>query len=476
MAFSDYYEELEEEEDKIKPSCTREENLEKIIKAVRVWRNKHGVTADLKMATILEAQKVFSDTKKYNEFCKWYQEQQRTIIGTSPEEEFGKLVHGASMDGIITPAEYQMLLEDAERKEIPKREAEEIIQRIAEEYDATIGETEAQPLGVPKLEVDCDYLDFKNIKLGKSQSQSFTISNVGGGALRGTIKASQLWIRVPDHIDPSMHKQQTVVTIDTDGLVSGFAGTGVIDVKTNGGNSQITVKLGTEGYKDALNQFSTRLGISSVFAGAAIGSLFGTFGSGGAMFIFLLLLGAIGYEIYWKFHERFRGPISTSVGLSLLYIILVLGVIGSLGWSFLFALIYFFVSPLLMKNDDGDDNIIGGVYWLIGLLLLGLVALSNHSPVAGGIVCGIIASILVTWLFSERLFDYQCSNQDIPSASSVIIDFKKDIVHSTSFIAGIFMILAICAAISSILSVFIIIIMVIIIIKYHNSIKDKYRI
>ena len=474
MKFSDYYE--EHEDVGITPSCSREENLEKLREAILDYGYKHGQEARVKVAAMKIAQDVFGDQKNYDDFCKWYQERQRAMRGTSPEEEFGKLVHGASMDGIITPAEYQMLLEDAERKEIPKREAEDIIQRVAEEYDATIGEVEAQPPGVPKLEIDCDYLDFKNIKLGKSQSQSFTISNVGGGALRGTIKASQLWIRVPDHIDPAMHKQQTVVTIDTDGLVSGFAGTGVIDVKTNGGNSQISVKLGTEGYKDALNQFSTRLGIYSGFAGAAIGTLFGTFGSGGAMFIFLILLGVIGYEIYWKFHERFRGPISTSLGLSLLYIILVLGVIGSLGWSFLFAVIYFFVASSLMKNDDDNDNIIGGVYWLIGLLLLGLVALSNHSPVVGGIVCGIIASILVTWLFSERLFDYQCSNQDIPPASSVIIDFKKDIVRSTSFIAGIFMILAICAAISSILFVFIIIIMVIIIIKYHNSIKDKYRI
>lgn len=471
MEFSDYYEEIAE----IDHSCSREENLKKLRKAGIVWGKRQGDSALIKLAVIKRAQEVFSDPKKYDDFCKWYQERQRAIIGTSPEEEFGKLVHGASMDGIITPAEYQMLLEDAKRKEIPTRKAEDIIQRIADEHDATIGEVEAQPLGVPKLEVGCDHLDFENIKLGTGPSQSFTISNVGGGALRGTIKASQPWIRVPDRIDPAMHKQQTVVTIDTDGLVSGFAGTGIIDVKTNGGNSQITVKLGTEGYKDALNQFSTRLGISSGFAGAAIGTLFGTFGSGGAMFIFLILLGVIGYEIYWKLHERFRGPISTSLGLSLLYIILVLDVIGSFGWSFLFAVIYFFVAPPLMKNDD-NDNIIGGVYWLIGLFLLGLAALSNQSPVAGGIVCGIIASILVVWLFSERLFDYQCSNEDILPASSVIIDFKKDIVRSTSFIAGIFMFLAICAAISSILSVFIIIIIVIIIIKYHNSIKDKYRI
>lgn len=470
MEFSDYYEEIAE----IKPSCSREENLKKLRKAGIVWGKRQGDSALIKLAAIKRAQEVFSDPKKYDDFCKWYQEWQKAIIGTSPEEEFGKLVHGASIDGIITPAEYKMLLEDAKRKEIPKRETEDIIQRIADEHNATIGEVETQPSGVPELEVDCNHLNFENIKLGTSQSQSFTISNVGGGALRGTIKASQPWIRVSDHIDSAMHKQQTVVTINTDGLVSGFAGTGVIDVKTNGGNSQITVKLGTEGYKDALNQFSTRLGISSGFAGAAIGTLFGTFGSGGAMFVFLILLGVIGYGIYWRHHNRFKGHISTYFGLSLLYIILVLDVLGSIGWSFLFAVIYFFVGESLMENDD--DNIIGGVCWLIGLLLLGLMALSNHFPVAGGIVCGIIASILVVWLFSERLFDYQCSNQDIPPASSVIIDFKKDIIRSTSFIAGISMFLAICAAISSILFVFIIIIIVIIIMKYHNSIKDKYRI
>ena len=470
MAFSDYYEEIEE----IDPSYSREKNLKELRKAVGVWGKKQGGSALLKLAAIKKAQKVFSDPKKYDDFCKWYQERQSAIMGTSPEEEFETLVHGASMDGIITPTEYKMLLEEANRKEIPKGKAEDIIQRIAGEHDATICEVETQqPSGVPKLEVDCDHLDFENIKLGTSQSQSFTISNVGGGALRGTIKASQPWIRVPDRIDPTMHKQQTVVTIDTDDIVSGFAGTGVIDVKTNGGNSQITVKLGTEGYKNALNQFGTRLSISSGFAGAAIGAIFGTFGSGGAMFVFLILLGVIGYGIYWRLHDRFKGRISTGFGLSLLYIILVLDVIGSFGWSFLFAVIYFFVAPPIMENDD--DKIIGGVCWLIGILLLGLVALSNHSPIAGGIVCGIIASILVIWLFSERLFDYQCSNQDIPPASSVIIDFKKDIVRSVSFIAGISMFLAICAAISSILFVLIIVIGSIIIVKYYSNIKDTYR-
>lgn len=469
MAFSDYYEEIEE----IDPSYSREENLKNLKDALRVWGRRHGDEARIKETFINRAQEVFSNPKRYDDFCKWYQERQSDISNTNPEGEFETLVHGAAMDGILTPSEYQMLLEDAKRKEIPKGKAEDIIQRIAGEHDATIGEVETQPPGVPKLEVDCDHLDFENIKLGTSQSQSFTISNVGGGALRGTIKASQPWIRVPDRIDPAMHKQQTVVTIDTDGIVSGFAGTGVIDVKTNGGNSQITVKLGTEGYKDALNQFGTRLGVYSGFAGAAIGAIFGTFGSGGAMFVFLILLGVIGYGIYWILHDRFKGRNSTGFGLSLLYIILVLDVIGSFGWSFLFAVIYFFVGPSIMENND--DNIIGGVCWLIGLLLLGLVALSNHTPVAGGIICGIIASILVTWLFSERLFDYQCSNQDIPPASSVIIDFKKDIVRSVSFIAGISMFLAICAAISSILFVLIIVIGSIIIVKYYSSIKDTYR-
>ena len=470
MEFSDYYEEIEE----IKTSCSREENLKEIRKAVGVWTKKQGGAALLKLAAIKQAQEVFSDPEKYDDFCKWYQERQRVIIGTSPEGEFETLVQGAAMDGIITPTEYQMLLEDAKRKEIPKREAEDIIRKIADEHDATMGEVEAQPSGVPKLEVDCDHLDFENIKRGTSPSQSFTISNVGGGALRGTIEASQPWIRVPDRIDPAMHKQQTVVTIDSNSLTPGFAGTGVINVKTNGGSSQITVKLGTEGYKDALNQFGTRLGVYSGFAGAAIGAIFGTFGSGGAMFVFLILLGVIGYGIYWGLHDRFKGRNSTGFGLSLLYIILVLDVIGSFGWSFLFALIYFFVAPSLMENDD--DSIMGGVCWLIGLLLLCLVALSDHSPVAGGIICGIIVSILFIWLFSERLFDYQCSNQDIPTASSVIIDFKKDIIRGTSFIAGIFVFLAVCAAISSILFVFIIIIGLIIIVKYHSSIKDTYRI
>jgi hypothetical protein len=482
MKFFDYYENIEE----IDPSYSREANLKRLRKALRIWRKRQGDEARITENYINRALEVFSDPKKYDDFCQWYQERQEGKTEISPEEEFRGLVHGSALDGIITPAEYQMLLGEAKRKGIPKGDAENIIQRIADEHGATIGEVETQPSGVPVLEVDCEYMNFENIKIGTSLFKSFTLSNVGGGTLRGTISALQPWIKVLDRIDPTKHKQQAVVTIDTTNLMPGFISTDVINVKTNGGNAQITVKLSTEGHESVLERFSTNLSIAIVFAGAALGALFGMLGSGGAMLTFFILLGAIVYGLYLVCHNLFRGSISAGIGLSLLYTILafeILGFFGDSGWDiaagvglgFLFAVIYWFVS-IYSPYDEDEIGIEGGACWLMGLLLIGLAALSDYAPVAGGIVCGISASVLFTWFFSERLFDYQCSNLAISPASSGIIDFKRQIVRSTAIVAGMLMVLAICAAISVIAFIVVVIIIVVaIIITQQSNIKDKFR-
>ena len=54
------------------------------------------------------------------------------------EAEFRRLAVGTALDKIITSAEYQMLLEEAERLKIPRERADALIQGIASEYGATI--------------------------------------------------------------------------------------------------------------------------------------------------------------------------------------------------------------------------------------------------------------------------------------------------------------------------------------------------
>ena len=150
MKFFDYYENIEE----IYPSYTREENLKRLREALRIWRKRQGDEARITENYINRALEVFSNLKKYDDFCKWYQDRQRGKIEISPEEEFRGLVHGAAIDGVITPSEYQMLLGEAKRKGIPKGDAEDINHRIDDEHGATIIEVETKPSGVPKIEID----------------------------------------------------------------------------------------------------------------------------------------------------------------------------------------------------------------------------------------------------------------------------------------------------------------------------------
>ncbi|MDI6811619.1 MAG: hypothetical protein QMD80_08170 [archaeon] len=433
MDFYDYYEALK---DIIDPSLSREGNLRRLREAHELWRHRADQKSLSKLSFIDGAIDVFGNSKEYEKFRKWWEDRQAKKAEVSPEDEFRKIAAGASVDKIITPTEYRMLLEEAKRLKISRERADVIIQGVAKEYGATIGEVETQPLGVPVLEVDCDHMYFENIRIGTSQSKSFTISNVGGGAMRGKISVSQPWISVsPDRIDPTKHKQQVVVTVNTTVLMPGFMSTGVINVNTNGGDYQIPVKkLSTEGYESALGWFEKELAVAFAFGGGALGSLFGRIGVGGATIFYLALLAALCYLSFSK-------------------------------WSHFWEETY---------DEGGPIAVLIVISILIGSLY-GLAVLCGSVPIVGGIVCGVIASALFAPIFSERLFDYQCSNQAISPASSGIIDFKRDIVSSTATVAGILMFLAICAAISLIVFIVVVIIIVAIIIIQRSGIKEKYR-
>lgn len=240
----------------------------------------------------------------------------------------------------------------------------------------------------------------------------------------------------------------------------------------------VSLGVGTPIHKSTdLARFQEGFTVAIGFAGGALGALFGMLGSGGAIITFLVLLVAVCYTIYSYSQNSFKDNISASFGLAFLYLILALEILGffsgNIGWGiglgFLFAVIYYFVTIPLLINDD--DNITGGFCWSIGLILVGLAALSNYAPVAGGIICGTIASVLFAGLFSENIFDYQCSNLAISTASSNIIDFERQIVRSTAIVAGILMFLAVCAAISLIMFFVVVIIMIITVMIKQRSIK-----
>ncbi len=258
-----------------------------------------------------------------------------------------------------------------------------------------IGEgEEAQPAGTPALEVDSRHMSFRNVKIGSSQSKSFTVSNIGGGSLRGVLNASQPWIKVLDSIDPARHRQQVTVTVDSTGLMPGFAGTGFIELRTNAGNFQITVEFTTEGHDIALKNFQNGLFWVSAVSGGSVGYLFGHFlGGGGAALLFFVFFVAFVYSLVrWRSHIH--------------------------GGEWFGIFVGFFV-------------------------LLGLAALVDRVPGAMGATYGIIASGLFSQTFSERLFAYQCSNVVSGAASSTaIVDFKRNIVRSLAIVTVVIMAVA----------------------------------
>lgn len=132
--------------------------------------------------------------------------------------------------------------------------------------------------GTPVLEVDCDELDFENRKVPSQERKSIAIKNKGGGILRGAISASEPWIKVPHAIDPTKHEQEVPVIVDTTGLSLGFAASGTITIRSNGGTQSIKVKLTTQGYEEALSSFQWALGAAAAFGGGAMGFLFSLLG------------------------------------------------------------------------------------------------------------------------------------------------------------------------------------------------------
>lgn len=293
--------------------------------------------------------------------------------------------------------ELEVILDKALELDVSKR------YQSAEDMKAdlvALGKEEVR--GIPILEVDVQHMDFEKLKVGTKQSQSFTLSNVGGGGLKGTLTSNVPWIKVPQVIDPGKHKQSVTVTVDTSGLNYGFMGTGVIELRTNGGTSWVTVKLTTEGYGDALKKFRVALALAGAFGAGSLGGLFGMMGTLGAMFTFVLFLVALVWSAWW-FHKRNPG------------------------------------------SEAGCGTVVAV---LVSVFIL--VLLVDYAPVAGGVIGGITACVLFSLVLSERLFMYQCSNQATPSANPIVVlDFKRKMVPSVAIVSGIIMLVAIIVAIAS---------------------------
>jgi serine/threonine protein kinase len=121
----------------------------------------------------------------------------------------------------------------------------EVITCLDEQQLEGIRKAEIKKL--PLLGIDCERLDFTNVKTGVRSTKSFTIQNTGGGRLTGRIATSHSWLEIlPDSVDVGEGQIYKIsVTVDTTGLASGYVSVGDVSIITSGGSAKIKVRLST---------------------------------------------------------------------------------------------------------------------------------------------------------------------------------------------------------------------------------------
>ena len=128
-------------------------------------------------------------------------------------------------------------------------------------------------LQTPVLEVSPKQIDFANVRPGDiSNSTNINITNSGGKILTGTVESTRDWLVVsPTKINLPYGEEKITAYLDTKKLSYGIKDTCFIEIKTSGGNQQITVNLTTTNmiYEDDFSNPSTGWTASSSDVGEA---------------------------------------------------------------------------------------------------------------------------------------------------------------------------------------------------------------
>ncbi|MDN3514818.1 MAG: PA14 domain-containing protein [Candidatus Brocadia sp.] len=120
----------------------------------------------------------------------------------------------------------------------------EDIKKKKENAEETLKKENELPL---KLEISETNFAFSDLRIGFPITQSFTISNMGGRALSGSIKTDKKWLRVfQSDIDPTQQKQDVIFQVNTSGLAFGFKDTGTIEIRSNAGTERVNVTISVE--------------------------------------------------------------------------------------------------------------------------------------------------------------------------------------------------------------------------------------
>jgi serine/threonine protein kinase len=166
-------------------------------------------------------------------------------MGSKQEREafLQTFIEWALMDNYISPQEEASILNQGQKIGISEKDIRKLI-------DKEIRKRGLLPGGnPPMLTVDRTDFAFRDVKKGSIFHETIEISNTGEGVLTGTISSNVQWITIQGTIAPNVKNQSQKVqlTVDTSNLPFGFSGTGKAVIKTNGGDTVISVSLTTEG-------------------------------------------------------------------------------------------------------------------------------------------------------------------------------------------------------------------------------------
>ena len=128
-------------------------------------------------------------------------------------------------------------------------------------------------LKAPVLDINNNEINFNNVRPGDiSESQNLVVTNTGGGILTGTVESNKDWLILNiAQLKLPYGEENIAIHIDAKDLPYGFTDTAVVDIETNGGDSQIIVNLTTTNiiYEDDFNNPSSGWTVSSNDIGEA---------------------------------------------------------------------------------------------------------------------------------------------------------------------------------------------------------------
>ena len=235
--------------------------------------------------------------------------------------------------------------------------------------------------GNPILEINKKNFEFLNMRAGSSASGSFTISNIGGDTLSGSISTNKRWLRVnQNNIDTSRHRQDISFYVDTSGFNFGSKESGTIEIQSNGGIEKISVSFSIEITDKALSRFKWKVVPALVIIFGSIGGLLPV-SLGDILilvsgFIISIYVGLAGGGILGFFFSLFIMAIICEV-LSTISPLLT----GAVGGAFLSLVIGQYLAKPLFSFQYGHKKTFATYLWLLAVvsLLIFIIGFSSFE-------------------------------------------------------------------------------------------------